>query len=66
MSVLSMLLKGIITGVIVVGILILTYLMLLSTIYMVGSIAIVVFRIEKGVVLKNFVKNQILRFRKFI
>ena len=66
MSVLSMLLKGIITGVIFIGILILTYLMLLSAIYVIGSIAIVVFRIEKAVVLKNFVKNQLLRFRKFI
>lgn len=66
MSVLFMLLKGVLTGIIVIGILILTYLMLLSAIYVIGSIAIVVFRIEKAVVLKNFVKNQLLRFRKFI
>ena len=66
MSVLVMLLKGVLTGIIVIGILILTYLMLLSAIYVIGSIAIVVFRIEKAVVLKNFVKNQLLRFRKLI
>lgn len=66
MSVLVMLSKGILTGVIVIGILVLAYLMLLSVIYATGSIAIVVFRIEKAVVLKNFVKNQLLRFRKFI
>lgn len=66
MSVLFMLLKGILTGIIVIGILILFYLMFLSVIYVIGSIAIVVFRIEKAVVLKSFVKNQLLRFRKFI
>jgi hypothetical protein len=66
MSVLVMLLKGVLTGIIVIGILILTYLMLLSAIYIIGSIIIVVFRIEKAVVLKSFVKNQLLRFRKFI
>lgn len=66
MSVLGMLAKGILTGIIIIGIIILCYLMLLSVIYVTGSIAIVIFRIEKAVVLKNFVKNQLLRFRKFI
>lgn len=66
MNVVFMLLKGVITGIIFISVAVISYLMLLAALYVIGVFAIIIFRIEKAVVLKNFVKNQLLRFRKFI